>query len=1614
MEILKCVCALPLVLAAVWANASGTRPYEFDWANRTADDRPVLMRLERADGWTVRTADAAATLTTGVERVLFGDGVMHLDYRGTGKGPSVRLAPSEPVAVPPGADTVSLWVYGNYVRGKSLPLVTLTLQFEDAEGQPFSFTLYRITHLEWFLVQKRLPEPLVARLARGGKFLGLTVTGGTNAEDRWIEFTSFAVYREDLKPLAFKPRAKRPNRVFPDAPAGVNTGAGELPFPNRALTVVPPTSGRLGAWRLPSKPWDWSDMAFKGPDGVWRAFAAGGGLRGEGAAETVPFAVATNSVSPLDVTYRGTWQGEEAVLRFHEEGLSLVLDLSVAGDRVREVRFGAQPGIPSAAKVFPVPYYSYGMLAGAAKRPRVACFPMGDGPCFFAAAMDWTQSNASEPFCTAPDVPTNTVAVNGGVRYNARTDGTRNPCFERFVWTFSREFADVLPAIPNPPSPHRALTAEYEWCHMGAGNREKDKQYWNDRKRRRLDKVFVGDHEVCMRDGNESFTFRTRPAPKKGGDEGMRDFTRHMIDRLGYLYGPYNNYTDFAPVNGYWSADRVARFADGNLQPAWNRCYSPKPVWTVEACEEIVPELQRKFAFNSGYCDVHTCVTPWQRCDYDARVPGAGTFAQTFYSYGELLTLQRKFWNGPVFSEGGCHFMYAGLDDGNFAQDQGARLDVSPWLVDFDLLRIHPLCNNFGMGYPRMFYGKGAEPEDKALFMDRFLAATIAFGHIGYFMTGNPDQEEQGYWMVQPIAAHYAKADVREIRYADADGRFVPTSAAIASGAVGRSQVRTLYADGTLTVVNGDREGRTLAVEVDGQTVRIPANGWYAVSGDRRVVSASVLGEDGHRADWCASLQAAYVDGRGQWFDSEYGATDGRLIRVFNRDGGEEVFIRHAKKVVLPYVAAQIVKLDRNGKACGAAKFAVADGRTALTHDPAAYSYRVTKAGTVLENETMRLLFRAGHGMGLVGIVSKTEGEVRFGADTGDIDFWQLCFAVPGEFGKDGSHKVIERSNRSPAARQRTIRRDGAVIFAWEGIDLPDAPQGLDVFAKVRLEPGEGGSRWELETVNRSKSYALVSTRYPVLKKVGDPGRADVLEPRSNLGAGLVRGRGSDEPAARSRRAISFYMGYSPMVTAFMQDGAGVYVAAHDPRGRIKSIVLDGQNSVWFETPVENAGVVGKAAAGPKYPVAVDVFRGDWWAAAKKYRKWALGQKWTEKGPIRTRADYPKAMSETPLWINIHGDSSVASNVLAKARERFPDFNTGLHWHRWNLWGHDSHYPEYFPTVSNVAETVAFLNGIGEKPMIYTNGRLWDAEIPSWQGAQPYATMRANGQLYIERYANKRQQGVMCPSTAHWQDTMAALADRITGELAAPGMFMDQIGAAGPRPCWNPAHGHALGGGTYWFDGYQRLLAKAHAITSSRGAFLTTEGTGETWMNNVDGYLCVTYLKADDVPFYPAVYSGYTTYFCSPQSGRDTSAAFWALQARQVLWGVAPGWFDPAMVLSDNPVVVEKRGMIGRLCRFRQAHLGCFAYGELLDELRPTGKLGTVRVTWNGRWSKNAQAQDVEMPAVIGSIWRDADGRTVLFAVNLTDIPQTVAVGNRRFEGRTLELAAREIKAVKE
>ena len=47
-----------LLLAAA---LSPVRPYEFEWADRTRDEFPPVLRLERADGWRVVASNAGTS-----------------------------------------------------------------------------------------------------------------------------------------------------------------------------------------------------------------------------------------------------------------------------------------------------------------------------------------------------------------------------------------------------------------------------------------------------------------------------------------------------------------------------------------------------------------------------------------------------------------------------------------------------------------------------------------------------------------------------------------------------------------------------------------------------------------------------------------------------------------------------------------------------------------------------------------------------------------------------------------------------------------------------------------------------------------------------------------------------------------------------------------------------------------------------------------------------------------------------------------------------------------------------------------------------------------------------------------------------------------------------------------------------------------------------------------------------------------------------------------------------------------------------------------------------------------------------------------------------------------
>ncbi len=910
------ILASSMALAETAEDKVGQRPYEIVWAERTADDHSALIDFENLEGWTVECVDAEATFTQSREQQLWGQYVGKLVYRGIGKRPSIVMKPPQPIAATGPFDCINFWVYGNnwaWVSDKTTPRVEIALKFQNEADQTVRVSMDRVRWKEWWVLHRKLTAEQREQLGQRAKLVGIEIAGGCNEEDHTLYFDNLSVYEEELPPLEFEPRPERNLTLFPGQNPGTNLGPGRLPFPTREETILPDNLTQDFEVKLEEVDGVYH-FRYRGSDGelVYR-YQPSTGTLGDVTAEWVgcgkPFrpmadggvyfavdegekAVAPEALELVSVrrdgnTIESVWRcrvgdrNMEAKYTLRLWQKSLVIDVQCLGGEVAEFRIGRAVGVDN-PRLVTLPY-----LACEAQRPAVVVMGPVERPLFAFSMVDYYRSNASSLWAFN-EVSEDGVAYNGGSRYTPKTDGKRNDCFERLFLTVSPRFEEILPNVANPKSPWMHVAGNRVWIAFGAGNREQDYACWKKIARYGMTSVVITDHEVGWRDGGESFTMRTRAAPGKGGDEGQADYAR-KLHALGFRYGIYNNYTDYAPVNEHWNEDFVARTPDGNWRSAWARCYNPKPARAVELEAKLAPIIQQKFHLDTAYCDVHTAVQPWRYCDFDARVPGAGTFAATFYAYGEIMLHQKKTWNGPVYSEGNNHWYYCGLTDGNYGQDQVARLNENPWLVDFDLRKLHPLCCNFGMGNPGMFFGHkerlGDTPEERDARLDRFLAATLAFGHTGFLIReGGISNTVRSYFTVQQIHKHYAQQTAEEIRYADAKGNLLDTSEAVASGAFERSQVQTRYCDGLTVMVNGHplENWRTAGLV-------LPPNGWCVRGTPDLPLSAFSALIDGHRVDYVDSSAYLYADGRGRFTRFEKVATGGQVIAHKRNDGTFEV-----------------------------------------------------------------------------------------------------------------------------------------------------------------------------------------------------------------------------------------------------------------------------------------------------------------------------------------------------------------------------------------------------------------------------------------------------------------------------------------------------------------------------------------------------------------------------------------------------------------------------------------------------------------------------------------------------------------------------------------------------
>jgi len=506
-------------------------------------------------------------------------------------------------------------------------------------------------------------------------------------------------------------------------------------------------------------------------------------------------------------TYVVAGQIATLTLTGYRVGKSLVIDIACDRPVIRRLDGGGWGPVARRRQV-PVPYYSHPITY------------LVQENLFANAFLDWTGSDA-----TSLD----------GVRanYDARTDGTRVPLRERLIFTAAWHLDETLPNLPNPPSPFRKDLADRTVLDIWEGRFDDTTRQLTDLAEWGVARGIALVH-VWQRSGYDNALPAHVPAnADQGGDPAMQRLV-HTGESRGYRMALHENYVDYYPnYDGFAEAD-IARQSDGSRVPAWYnegtkiQSFAVKPARILPLARTQSSEVLRRYGSSACYLDVHSAVPPWFHQDFDITQPGAGTFRPVWDAHQALWAYERTLHRGPVFGEGNEHWYWSGYLDGVEAQfGQGwpsGQGTSAPLLVDFDLLKIHALQLNHGMGYYERWWSPEARASRSLLdLLDQYRMQEAVFGHAG-FLGGSTWSNVPLAWqeahLLAPVTTRSALAQPVEIAY-QVGARWQDATAAAKAGS-DFSRVRIRYDNGLTLWANGGPG----PLSVGG--VALPRWGWLA------------------------------------------------------------------------------------------------------------------------------------------------------------------------------------------------------------------------------------------------------------------------------------------------------------------------------------------------------------------------------------------------------------------------------------------------------------------------------------------------------------------------------------------------------------------------------------------------------------------------------------------------------------------------------------------------------------------------------------------------------------------------------------------------------------------
>ncbi|MHB8956114.1 MAG: DUF6259 domain-containing protein [Pirellulaceae bacterium] len=600
----------------------------------------------------------------------------------------------------------------------------------------------------------------------------------------------------------------------------------------------------------------------------------------------------------------------------------------------------------------------------------------------------------------------------------------------------------------------------------------------------------------------------------------------------------------------------------------------------------------------------------------------------------------------------------------------------------------------------------------------------------------------------------------------------------------------------------------------------------------------------------------------------------------------------------------------------------------------------------------------------------------------------------------------------------------GRLEIRWTNFREVQAPE-LAVTAQISLDGAAPVSRWRIALQNTG-SLEVRSLHYPCLSGIARQDREVLAVPvwmgeQTRRARQLLNGPGGGTrydwsyPGILSLQCLAFYA----------EQGPGLMLSTDDATMMRKQFAVsgDGQDGLSFEVVHVPPAVSGSTSFEPPYAVVVRLFQGDWYSAVEHYRAWAGQQWWVEQSRLR-RGQIPAWVMDTGLWQWNRGRSPGVLKPAVELQEA-AGVPVSVFWHWWHGCPYDAGFPEYLPPregADQFRNAVASAHERGLHTIVYMNQRLWGMTTGSWraEGAERFAVKNPDGSVTPEVYNTfmKVPCASMCMGTDFWREKYAGLAAEAVCDLGVDGIYMDQ--ACSSLACYDATHGHPLGGGAWWMQGFQKLEGDIRRrCEATKPVALAGEGCGEAWLPHLDLMLSLQvsmerYAAPRDwepIPFFQAVYHD-----CALQFGNYSSlthppyddlwpaeyapteplslldekfaAQFRLEQGRAFVWGQQPtiANFRPEHLTSRR----SEMDFVIRIARLRRSAQKFLRDGVFLRP--PETGIGDAvipisRLSIYAGQQEAVQEYTKAAPIVLSSAWQAADGSLAVVVANVSHKP---------------------------